>query len=111
VIQLNLKPDKLLPSVFTSCSVLAHDTVEADRAAQALPLVFIVLIPVRITSWARCTSVFHLGVCACGCELGHGEMLGLSLDRLPKIRGCAMDFLWLTFLFCLGSVVATCGSQ
>lgn len=44
MIQLNLKPDKLLPSVFTSQPVIAHDTLGADTAMQALPLVFFVSI-------------------------------------------------------------------
>lgn len=76
MIQLNLKPDKLLPSVFTLRPVVAHDTLKADRAAQTLPLVFIVLILVRIISWAHCTSVFHLGVRARGCEMMHTKTLG-----------------------------------
>ncbi|KQK73813.1 hypothetical protein AAES_164225 [Amazona aestiva] len=44
VIQLNLKPDKLLPSVFTSQLVIAHDTLKPDIATLTLALVFIVPI-------------------------------------------------------------------
>jgi len=68
VIQLNLKPDKLLPSVFTSQPVIAHDTLKTDIATQTLPLVFIISVLVRIISRAYCTSVFHLRMLIGGCE-------------------------------------------
>lgn len=63
MIQLNLKPDKLLPSVFTSQLVIEHDTLKADIATLILPLVFIVSILVRVVSWLYCTSVFLLWMC------------------------------------------------
>lgn len=107
VIQLNLKPDKLLPSVFTSRSVIAHDTLKADRAAQTLPLVFIVLILVRIVSWAHCTSVFHLGVRARGCEMMHTVLGDRTARDLREVFVSNISFV----KYCLPLWLKKCGSS
>lgn len=80
MIQLNLKPDKLLPSVFTSQLVIAHDTLKPDIATLTLALVFIVPILVRIVSGLYCTSVFHLWMCIQDARGHRFKLEVLSLD-------------------------------
>lgn len=96
MIQLNLKPDKLLPSVFTSQPVIAHDTLGADTAMQALPLVFFVSIKDHSLVMLH-FSLSLMGVCV-GARgyMFKWEVLCLDWELREELVG--------NIFFCLASV-------